>query len=132
MAMIGKAQRFLKPGREECYNGEYFFDFFLSILQASRYITNKEWSQVVNKFHEKVILKHTDPNCFTFDGLYKGSLQINIGKLLAFVDEVGVQLPEKRIDFLKRVEIARSIYFPELSSTEATDRAKVAAKRSFS
>jgi hypothetical protein len=126
MTMMEKAIRFLKPGKEEYYNAEYFCDFFLSILQASNYRTKKEWRQVINKFHEKVIQNHTDPNHFTFDGLYKASFRINVEKLLAFADRVGVQLPEKRMSFLRRAAVAQSRYFPELSSEESTNCARVA------
>jgi hypothetical protein len=131
LALNEKALRFLKPGREECYNDEYFRDFFLLILQVSNYITKKEWRQVINKFHEKVIQKHTDPNCFMFDGLYRGSFRINIDKLLAFADSIDIQLPEKRISYLRRVAVAQSVYFPEPSSKETTNCARFATKSIF-
>jgi hypothetical protein len=120
MGMIEKADRFLGPKEEQCYNEQYFHDFFLSILQASHYITGCGWQQIINKFHNKAIQKYTNPNCFTFDGLYKGSFRININKLLVFIDSVGIPLPEKRINFLRRVEVAQSIYFPEPSSKKNT------------
>lgn len=126
LAMLEKALHFLQPGKAEYYNGEYFCDFFLSILQVSNYITKKEWRQVINKFHEKVIQKHTDPNYFTLDGLYKGSFRINIEKLLAFADSIDIQLPEKRISFLRRVAVAQSIYFSEHASEKYTKRARSA------
>jgi hypothetical protein len=113
MAMMEKALQFLKPKKEQCYNEKYFHDFFLSLLQASRYITKCSWQQIINKFHNKVIRKHTHPSYFTFDGLYRGSFRINIRKLLLFIDNVDIELPRKRISFLGRVEVAQSIYFPE-------------------
>jgi hypothetical protein len=118
MGMMEKALRFLKPGKEQCYKEKYFQDFFLSTLQASCYITRLGWQQIINKFHVKVIDKHTDPVCFTFDGLYKGSFRINIKNLLVFIDNIGIQLPEKRISFLRRVEAAQSIYLSEPVSKE--------------
>jgi hypothetical protein len=124
VAMMEKAIRFLKPGKEEYYNAEYFCGFFLLILQASKYRTKKEWRQVINKFHETVIQNHTNPNHFTLDGLYKGSFRINVEKLLAFTDMIDIQLPEKRINFLRRAALAQSRYFPEPPSEETTNCAR--------
>lgn len=109
--MMEKSLRLLKPEREQCYTSQYFLEIFLLLLQASQYITQRDWQHTINKFHRQVILKHTDPASFTFDGLYKGSFRINVDKLLTFMDRINLQLPEKRIKILKRVAIAQSEYF---------------------
>jgi hypothetical protein len=132
MGMVEKALRFLKPEKEQCYSEEYFHDFFLSILQASLYITNRGWQQIINKFHQQVINKHTDPACFTFDGLYKGSFRININNLLIFIDNAGIQLPDKRISFLRRMELAQSTFFAALPSSMGDSFYRIATKPGFS
>lgn len=111
MTMMEKSLCFLKPEREHCYNNQHFLEIFLLLLQASQYITQKDWQHTVNIFHRQVILKYTDPARFTFDGLYKGSFRINIDRLLTFIDRMNLQLPDKRVNFLKRVAIAQPKYF---------------------
>ncbi|HEX5083947.1 MAG TPA: hypothetical protein VFY40_18010 [Blastocatellia bacterium] len=114
--MLEKSLRFRYADKEQCFNEDYFSDFFLSILQASRYITDLSWQHIINKFHAKAIQKYTDPARFTLDGLYNGSFRININKLLAFIDDIGIRLPEKRIDFLRRMDELQSVYFYEPES----------------
>jgi hypothetical protein len=101
--MMKKVERFLEPGKERLYNEEYFYEIFSSLQQVSMFATRLEWQQVINNFHTQVIQKHTDPNSFTPDRLYRGSFRINIEKLLGFVERVDAFLPEKRKDFLKRM-----------------------------
>jgi hypothetical protein len=103
---------FLKPGRECCYNESYFYEIFSSIQQVSKFITKLDWQHIVNKFHQHVVHTHTGVNHFTLDGLYKGSFRINIDSLLQFTSRVGIELPEKRIDFLKRMKVAQSAFWP--------------------
>ncbi len=110
--MMEKVLCFLKPGREHFYNENFFYEIFSLIQQASKFITKIDWQHVVNKFHHHVVHTHTSVNHFTLDGLYKGSFRINIDSLLHFTFRVGIELPEKRIDFLKRMKVAQSAFWP--------------------
>ena len=114
--MIEKVLCFLKPGKEHYYNDGYFYEIFSSLQQVSRFITKQDWQYIINKFHHQVIQKYTDVNCFTVDGLYKGSFRINIDGLLSFISNVGMELPEKRVDFLNRVKVLQSSFWPALTS----------------
>jgi hypothetical protein len=105
-------RRFRKPEKERLYNEEYFYEIFSSIQQISKFKTGLEWQQVIDNFHRQIIQKHTDQNNFTPDGLYKGSSRINVDGLLKFTDDVGIVLPEKRKDFLKRMGKVQSHSFP--------------------
>jgi hypothetical protein len=118
VGMIEKVCCFLKSGKEQYYNEGYFYEIFLSIQQASKFITKQNWQHIINKFHEQVIQKHTDVSHFTPDGLYKGGCRINIDNLLYFTRSVGVELPEKRIEFLQRMQVIQSKFQPDLSSRE--------------
>jgi hypothetical protein len=123
--MIEKVLCFLKPGKERYYNEGYFYEIFLSIQQSSKFITKLDWQYIINKFHQQVIQEHTNVNYFTPDGLYKGSFRINIDNLLHFTGKVGVELPEKRIDFLKRMKLAQSKFWPMLISGDGRKNAIV-------
>jgi hypothetical protein len=109
--MIEKVLRFLKPEKESYYNESYFYEIFSSIRQASNFITKLNWQHIINKFHQDVIQTHTIPTLFTLDGLYRGSFRINIDSLLHFASKVGIELPEKRVDFLKRMKVAQSAFW---------------------
>lgn len=106
---------FLKPGKEAYYNENHFYHIFSSIQQASNFITKLPWQYVVNQFHLDVIQKHTDPIHFTPDGLYKGSFRINIDKILRFIAAVELELPEKRVSFLKRIMVAQDAFWSQHS-----------------
>jgi hypothetical protein len=121
--MMEKALCFLKPGKERYYNGNHFYEIFSSIQQVSEFITKKNWQYIINKFHQQVIRKHTDVNCFTMDGLYKGSFRINVDSLLSFIDKIEIELPEKRIDFLKRMKAVQSTFWPTISSENSVKSA---------
>jgi tRNA uridine 5-carbamoylmethylation protein Kti12 len=125
LGMIEKALCFLEPGREQYYNEDYFYEFFSSIQQISKFVTKHDWQQNINQFHREAILKYTDPNQFTLDGLYKGSFRIDTDRLLYLIDKVDMELPEKRVDFLKRVKVAQSMFLPTPSSKDSMKSAGV-------
>lgn len=102
--MIEKVIFFLNPDREHYYSEHHFYDIFSAIRQISNFKIKLSWQQVINTFHGYVIQKHTNPNLFTLDGLYRGSSRVNIGALLQFVDKIEMKLPAKRVDFLRRME----------------------------
>lgn len=110
--MIWSAFRLLKPGKELCYNETFFQGFFFSVQRVSEFVTSQSWQHLVNKFHQQVIEKHTAPMSFSFDGAYRGSFMMDIGHLLALIDKIEIKLPQKRIEFLARVNATQSIYFP--------------------
>src|SRR5262245_15201145 len=85
-SLIKKIDRFLDPEAGPLYNPSYFREIFWSLRRASRYITNREWQQVINDFHQQVLYKHTDVNNYTIDGLYRGCFRIHLDKLLGFAD----------------------------------------------
>lgn len=114
--MLEDIQRFLKPERERCYNEDHFYKIFSSLQQVSKFITKQNWQHTINKFHQQVIQRHTDVNYYTLDGLYKGSFRINIDSLLYFIGKVGVELPEKRVDFLNRMKAVQSTFWPTPTS----------------
>lgn len=121
--MIEKVLCFLKPGKERYYNEEHFYEIFSSIQTVSQYISKQNWQCIINKFHQQVVYTHTDPNCFTIDGLYKGSFRINIDRLLSFISKVDIELPKKRVDFLNRVKVVQSGFWPTLSSGNSVQSA---------
>jgi hypothetical protein len=124
-SIIEMVLRFLKSEKELCYNEIYFYEMFSLLRQASKFITKLDWQHVINNFHHEVIQTHTDPKFFTQGGLYKGACHINIDKLLHFVGEVGVELPEKRVDFLKRMIVTQSTLWPMPSSGSSKKSASV-------
>ncbi|HKX31763.1 MAG TPA: hypothetical protein VJ302_29025 [Blastocatellia bacterium] len=101
--LIKKVERFVRPGKEDLYTSEYFYEVFSSIQQVSQYVTKLDWQAVINNFHNKVIHKHSDPKAFTIDGTYNGSFQINIQKFLEFIIRVDAPVAKKRRDFLERL-----------------------------
>ena len=100
--LLKKVDSFLDPDAAFLYDESHFYNIFISIQQVSRYITKLEWWEIINRFHKQVIYQHTDINNYTIDGLYRGCFRIHIDRLLCFVDKVRIELPEKRIYFLRR------------------------------
>jgi hypothetical protein len=121
--ILEKVLCFLKPGKESYYNEHHFYELYLSIKQASKFITGLDWQPVINKFHRGVLQTHTDPNSFTADGLYKGTCRIHIDSLLRFIEKTDVKLPEKRVAFLKRMDALQDSFWPTSSKETLTKSA---------
>lgn len=106
-SLMEMALRLIKPGKEQYYNDAAFHECFLVIRQASCFITNQSWQQLVNQFHRQTVIRHTDPTKLAFNGLFNGVFQIRMSSLLKFIEKVEIDLPQKRVKCLKELEAAQ-------------------------
>lgn len=131
MKMLKMVLCFLEPGSVTFYNERHFYEIFSTLREVSNYKTKLSWQQVINSFHQYVIHRHTNPITFTPEGLYKGSFQINIDNLLRLIDHIDLELPKKRVDFLKRMKAVQLAVIQFESSSNGHDFEQRLAAKSY-
>ncbi len=112
-ALISKTFLLTKAGKEKYYTADFFLRLFRSMKEISAYASGKSWQDIMNTFHADTLEQLTSFERYTPDLWYRGSCFVHFGKLLFWLQQNEVRLPQKRILFLERMRSLQEQSMPE-------------------
>ncbi|MCX6787888.1 MAG: hypothetical protein NT108_01835 [Candidatus Kaiserbacteria bacterium] len=112
-ALISKTFLLTKAGKEKCYTTDFFLRLFRSMKEVSVTVSGKSWQEIMNTFHTDTLEQLTSFDRYTPDLWYRGSCFVHFGKLLFWLQQNEVALPQKRLLFLERMRKLQEQAMPE-------------------
>ncbi|MCL5094110.1 MAG: hypothetical protein M1355_03195 [Patescibacteria group bacterium] len=89
--------------KEKLSDKEHYKKIFFCIKSIDNFLSGQPWQESINNFHRMAIQEFTNVQKYTPDFWYNGSCFVNFNKLLDFILDNDIELPQKRILFLERM-----------------------------